>query len=295
MGAASVNTSPAKDRAGIAREMKLRHPGGFPSPWRSHGAVATVALVLALVLAWGYAMVGISPSRFVEGIARLGAIALLMLPPDTGGWAKFLVYVHALAETIAIALLGTLAAALLAFPAGLIAARNVVASRIVHFASRRILDCVRGVDELIWALVWINVVGLGPFAGVLAVATANAGIFGKLFSEAIEAASRGPVEGVLSTGGSSGHAVRFGLLPQVVPVLLSQVLYYFESNTRSATIIGIVGAGGIGLHLSEQIRILEYQHVSAIILMILVAVAVIDRLSALLRLSIVGARPAMRG
>jgi phosphonate transport system permease protein len=170
----------------------------------------------------------------------------------------------------------------------------VLANRVVHFASRRILDCVRGVDELIWALVWINVVGLGPFAGVLAIATANAGIFGKLFSEAIEASGRGPVEGVLSTGGNDGHAVRYGLLPQVVPVLLSQVLYYFESNTRSATIIGIVGAGGIGLHISEQIRMLEYQHVSAIILMILVAVALIDRLSSGLRLAIVGTRAAGR-
>jgi len=277
-----------------APSARSRFPGSFPSPLQSHGVATAVFRALLGILGWGYSIIGVSPMRFLEGIGKLGSIALLMLPPDTGTWSKFLVYLHALAETVAIALLGTLAAAVVAFPVALLASRNVLASRVVHFASRRILDCVRGVDELIWALVWINVVGLGPLAGVLAVATANAGIFGKLFSEAIEASSRGPVEGVLSTGGNDGHALRYGLLPQVVPVLLSQVLYYFESNTRSATIIGIVGAGGIGLHLSEQIRVLEYQHVSAIILMILVAVASIDRLSSGPRLSIVGNRPVAR-
>jgi phosphonate transport system permease protein len=131
-------------------------------------------------------------------------------------------------------------------------------------------------------------VGLGPFAGILAIGSANFGAFGKLFSEAIEAADRRPIEAVLSTGGSPALAVRFGLLPQVLPVMLSQVLYYFESNTRSATIIGIVGAGGIGLHLAEQIRALEYQHVSAMILMILVAVAAIDQVSTRLRGALIG-------
>lgn len=165
----------------------------------------------------------------------------------------------------------------------LLASRNVLASRVVHFASRRILDCVRGVDELIWALVWINVVGLGPFAGVLAVATANAGIFGKLFSEAIEASSRGPVEGVLSTGGNDGHAVRYGLLPQVVPVLLSQVLYYFESNTRSATIIGIVGAGGIGATLYNAFARYDYDLALTILLVIVGIVLAGEAVSAVAR------------
>jgi phosphonate transport system permease protein len=206
-----------------------------------------------------------------------------MLPPSTDSWAKFLVYLHALAETVAIAFLGTMIAAALALPLGLLAAKNIVPQAVVHFAARRLLDTVRGVDELIWALIWINVVGLGPFAGILAVASANTGAFAKLFSEAIEAADRKPVDGVVSTGGSAAEVVRYGLFPQVVPVILSQVLYYFESNTRSATIIGIVGAGGIGLHLAEQIRVLEYQHVSALILMILVAVTAIDMLSTRLR------------
>ena len=188
-------------------------------------------------------------------------------------------YLHALGETVSIAFLGTLGGALLALPVFLLAARNVVANRIVHFFTRRSLDTIRGVDTLIWALIWVGVVGLGPFAGILAVICSDFGTFGKLFSEAIEAADKKPVEGVRSAGGNHLHGVRFGLLPQVFPILLSQVLYYFESNTRSATIIGIVGAGGIGLQLAKQIRVLEWQKVSFLILLILITVSAIDWIS----------------
>jgi phosphonate transport system permease protein len=196
----------------------------------------------------------------------------------------------ALFETIAIALLGTLAAAVLAMPLALLAAKNVTAARILRFFTRRSLDTIRSVDILVWALIWINVVGLGPFAGALAIMTSDIGTFGKLFSEAIEATDRKPVEGIVSTGGGRILGVRFGILPEVFPVLASQVLYYFESNTRSATTIGIVGAGGIGLQLAEAIRTLELQQVSFIILLILVAVTAIDYVSSQLRFALIGRR-----
>lgn len=256
--------------------------------WRAHLLTLWLPLGLLATAVLGLLSVDIEWWRVASGFAKLGDFLRFMLPPSTGTWSKFLVYLHALAETVAIALLGTLAAALIAFPLGFLAAKNVIPLSFLRFPMRRMLDTVRGVDELIWALIWINVVGLGPFAGVLAIATANIGSFGKLFSEAIEALDNKAVEGVLSTGGSRLHAVRFALMPQVVPVLFSQVLYYFESNTRSATIIGIVGAGGIGLHLVEQIRVLEYQHVSAIILMILVVVTIIDQISNRLRFAVIG-------
>jgi phosphonate transport system permease protein len=165
-----------------------------------------------------------------------------------------------------------------------------VGNRLFHFGWKRGLDFVRAVDVLIWALIWINVVGLGPFAGILAIALSDAGGFAKLFSEAIEAADRKPVEGVTAAGGGAGHAVRFGIVPQVLPIMISQVLYYVESNTRSATIIGIVGAGGIGLHLADTIRLNEWQNVSFLIVMILVTVAVIDWISTRLRFAIIGKR-----
>jgi phosphonate transport system permease protein len=178
---------------------------------------------------------------------------------------------------------------LIALPLGFLSARNVVAGRILHFLTRRTLDCVRSVDTLIWALIWINVVGLGPFAGALAIACTDLAGLAKLMSEAIETAAAGPVEGVLSVGGGRLATIRFGLLPQVLPIFASQALYFFESNTRSATIIGIVGAGGIGLYLSEMIRVLEWREVSFLILMVLITVGVIDAISRRLRAAIMGA------
>jgi phosphonate transport system permease protein len=223
-----------------------------------------------------------------SGLRQLGWITMLMLPPDPG--SSLPLYLKALGETLSIALLGTTLAAVFALPVGLLAAKNIVPSSIFRFPVRRIFDSIRGVDTLIWALVWINVVGLGPFAGVLAIAVSDFGVFGKLFSEAIEAADKKQVEGIRAAGGNALHEIRFGLMPQVLPVIAGQVLYFFESNTRSATIIGIVGAGGIGLQLAEQIRVLEWQKVSFLILMILVAVAAIDWISSKLRFAIIGRR-----
>ncbi len=271
-------------------QLKRRHPAVFaPSiGQRFGGPIAAAAVGLSLI--GGLWQLGFSPGRIADGMGQLGVLLGLMFPPDPGSLARAMIYLKALGETVAIAFLGTFGAAVLALPVGLLAAKNVVANRILHFLARRTLDSVRGVDTLIWALIWINVVGLGPFAGVLAILIADLATFGKLFSEAIEAADKRPIEGVLSTGGSSLHRIRFGILPGVFPVMLGQVLYFFESNTRSATIIGIVGAGGIGMHLAEQIRTLEFGHVAFIVISILCAVALIDAISSRLRFAIIGKR-----
>ncbi len=242
-----------------------------------------------VLLAVGMVEAEFSLSRLASGMSRLGHFTLLMFPPNPG--PNLVLYLSALGETLAIALLGTLIAAVLAFPLSVLAARNVLPVWIVRFFLRRTFDSIRGVDTLIWALIWIGVVGLGPFAGVLAIATADLGALAKLFSETIETADQRPVEGIRSTGGTGAQEFRYGVLPQVLPVIASQILYFFESNTRSATIIGIVGAGGIGLHLSEQIRTLEWQRVAFIVLMILIIVSVIDYVSSILRAAISGAKP----
>jgi phosphonate transport system permease protein len=153
---------------------------------------------------------------------------------------------------------------------------------------RRGIDVIRGIDILIWALLWVNVVGLGPFAGVLAIACSDVGSFGKLFSEAIENIDRRPVEGVTAAGGSALQVQRYAVLPQVLPVIGSQVLYYFESNTRSASILGIVGAGGIGIYLTDNIRVLNLSIVSFIVILVLAAVMVIDCVSGKLRSALIG-------
>ena len=254
------------------------------------GGPATIGIVAAGLLLYvtGLLVLDISPVRIWDGLGQLGTICVLMLPPSTGG--HFALYLDALGQTLSIAFLGTVLAAVLAVPFGFLAARNVVANRLVHVLARRSLDTVRSIDVLIWALIWINVVGLGPFAGALAIASSDCGALAKLMSEAIEAADRKPLEGVVASGGGRLLALRFGIVPQVMPIFASQLLYFFESNTRSATIIGIVGAGGIGLHLYEQIRVLEWRQVSLLILMVLVTVAAIDFVSRQVRAAIIGRR-----
>lgn len=277
---------PTTERSDILQ----RHAAAIRGSLRTK--IATIGTVLAILGLFIYGLSTLETTlwRVLAGFGNLGSFVVLMLPPNPGSWARALIFVQALFETVAIAFLGTVLAATLALPFGFIAARNVVANRIIHFLARRLLDTVRGVDALIWALIWINVVGLGPFAGMLAIMTSDFGAFGKLYSEAIEAADRKAVEGVTSVGGGKAHQIRFGLLPQVLPVIASQVLYFIESNTRSSTIIGIVGAGGIGLHLAETIRTLEWQQTSFLILLILVAVSAIDFLSSKLRFAIIGKR-----
>lgn len=276
--------------AGERAALIARHKAAIDGSLRTK--LVTIAVIAGLVGLFVYGVASLEASlwRILNGFANLGTFVVLMLPPDPGSFARALIFVKALFETIAIAFLGTVLAAFLAFPLGFLAAKNVVANRVVHFLARRSLDTVRGVDALIWALIWINVVGLGPFAGMLAIMTSDLGAFGKLFSEAIESADRKPVEGIASVGGGKAHEIRFGLIPQVLPVIASQVLYYIESNTRSSTIIGIVGAGGIGLYLAETIRTLEWQQVSFLILLILAAVTAIDFLSNRLRFAIIGKR-----
>ena len=227
-------------------------------------------------------------SQIVQGLASLAKFVTLMFPPSTGGHLDLLV--KAMGETLAIAFLGTLTATVFAFPISFLAAGNTTPNGFVRFVVRRCLDIIRSVDALIWALVFVGVVGLGPFAGILAIAVSDTGALGKLFSEAIESADARGRESVLASGGTGSLAVRFGLLPQVLPVIAGQVLYYIESNVRSATIIGIVGAGGIGLQLSEQIRTYDFDQVAFAVIIILITVAIIDLISGRLRFAIIGRR-----
>ncbi len=283
-------SSVSADTLRLRQDVARRH-AALLRPNMAHRA-RTVAVVVALFggLLGSLAYLGFSPLRLIAGVDRFGYILAWMMPPNPESWVNAGFYLHALLETLAIAFIGTMGAAVLAFPLSFLAARNVVANRVLQFMTRRVFDTIRGVDSLIWALIWINVVGLGPFAGALAIVTSDFAALGKLFSEAIETADRRPVEGVISCGGGRLAAIRFGLMPQLLPVVLSQLLYFFESNTRSATVLGIVGAGGIGLPLSEMIRTDEWHQVSFIVVLLLITVAVITWLSGRIRFAIIGAR-----
>lgn len=240
-----------------------------------------------LLLVAGLWRIDASPTRIWEGFGKLGWLVTLMWPPSPGGALAELL--HSLAETVAMAFFGTLLAVLVALPLCFLGAGNVVTSTLMRFTVRRSYDGLRGIDSLVWALIFVSAVGMGPFAGILALAVPDIGLLAKVFSEALESADRRQVEGVRASGGSRLHAIRFGLIPQVAPLMLSQTLYTFESNTRSATILGVVGAGGIGLALGDRIRLNNWDEAAFIVLLILVTVAVIDGASRWLRLRMIRA------
>ncbi len=266
--------------------VRARHEALFAPNWRRRALVVGVIAAMTALYAGAFATFDVPWARIVPGFRQLVWFVGEMFPPDPG--EHLVTYLNALGETLAIALLGTLLGAPLALPLGPLAARNVVPSALFRLPIKRFFDAGRGVDTLIWALIWINVVGLGPFAGVLAIATSEFGALGKLFAEIIESADAKQPEGVRAAGGRRWTEVRFGIMPQVLPVIAGQILYFIESNTRSATIIGVVGAGGIGLYLSEQIRVLEWRQVSFLILLILLSVTAIDFISGKLRAAIAG-------
>lgn len=266
-----------RDYAGIVA------PGFFRRvlPW------AFSALVLAY-LGWLWVKFGLSPEALWKGASRLGAFVVAMLPPDPGPYAWD--FLKSTGETLGMAFLGTLFATIIAFPLAYAGASNVVGNPVLHFLVRRIFDMFRGIPALIWALVFVASFGLGPMAGVLALMMSDFAALAKLGAEAIENADRKPIEGLTSTGASRLQVLRFGLIPQVLPVQISQALYFFESNVRSAAVLGIVGAGGIGYYLSDLSRNNHWDMVSFILIVFLVLVAVIDAASKRLRALIAGDR-----
>jgi len=160
----------------------------------------------------------------------------------------------------------------------------------MQFGVRRLADGMRSLDHLIWALVFVRAIGLGPMAGILAIAVVDLGTLAKLYSETIDNSSKSPVEGVRACGGTWLEGIRLGVLPQVLPNLLSTTLYMWESNTRSATILGVVGAGGIGYQLADRLRVYEFGEASLIIVLIVIVVYAIDRLSSWLRAALIVGR-----
>jgi phosphonate transport system permease protein len=190
----------------------------------------------------------------------------------------------AIGETVLMAFLGTMGAALVALPLAFLAARNFTPLVVIRFAVRRLLDFVRGVDALIWTIVLSRAFGPGPLTGALAILVTDSGTFGKIFSEALENVDGKQIEGVQSTGAPPLLRYRFGVMPQLMPVLLSQVLYFLESNTRSATIVGAITGGGIGLLLTQAMQTRkDWEEVADYIVLIVLMVMAMDAISGRLR------------
>jgi phosphonate transport system permease protein len=278
--------SGALTQADIAA-LRALHPQAFgPSPrvqairWAGvAGAALLVALLFRHLGFFNFAKIG-------TGLGRLGGILAFMLPP--GGFDEIDQLLYAVLQTLAMAVAGSVLANVIAVPIGFLAARNVVRSALLHFLLRRILDVIRGVDVLIWALIFISVVGLGPFAGILAIIVSDTGALAKLYAEAIEAVDRRQREAVQSAGANRVQVIRYGIVPQVLPLILSNAIYFFESNTRNATVLGVVGAGGIGLALFDRIGVDDWHSASLVILLILLTVYAIDTLTGLARRRLTG-------
>lgn len=236
-------------------------------------------LGVAMVLAWAWQGAEMRPLDLVRDAGNMGTFASEFFPPDFHDWR---IYLKELVVTLHIALWGTVLAIIAAVPLGLLSAHNV-APAWVYQPVRRIMDACRAINEMVFAMLFIVAVGLGPFAGVLALFIHTAGTLGKLFSEAVEAIDPRPVEGIRATGAHKLAELAYGVIPQVLPLWLSYSLYRFESNVRSASVVGMVGAGGIGVVLYEVIRGFQYAQTCAVLIMLVVTVSVIDLLSAWLR------------
>lgn len=202
-----------------------------------------------------------------------------LLRPDFTNWKLF---VSKMWQTVQIALWGTFIAVFAAIPMGLAAARNIAPVWVVT-PVRWLMNLLRSIPDLVIGLLFVVAVGLGPLPGVLAIALNTAGVLAKLFSEAVESIDKGPVEGVRATGASKLHEIVWGVIPQVAPLWTSFALYRFESNSRSATVLGLIGAGGIGQVLFDSMNAFDFRAVSAIVIIVVIAVTLIDMLSQAMR------------
>ena len=257
----------------------------YPEPvvtWLSASRVKFVVAIVALAafysLCWHLARIDLG--KLATGLPRMASWVGKAWPPHT---EELPVLLLRAAETVAMAALGTTGAALLALPLCVLAARNVTPSMTLYYPTRWFLNALRGIDSFVFALLFVAAVGLGPFAGVLGVALHTWGSTAKLWAEAIENIPPGPLEAAAVTGASRVKVLAFALLPDVAPSMLSIGLFWWEFNVRASTVLGVVGAGGIGQELKNSMDLLDFPRLLTIIVIILVMVTLIDHGSQWLR------------
>lgn len=227
---------------------------------------------------------GFSISRFIAGFPQMADFAIKAFPPD---FSQFHHLLLSMIQTVEIAVAGTIIAFILSLFLCLGAASNFAPNPLVYYLCRTILNLFRSISEMIIALLFVTAVGLGAFSGVLALSVHSAGMMGKFFAEAIENIDEGQVEAIRAVGGSKWQIFRYAILPQVLPEFITTTLFRWETNIRSATVLGMVGAGGIGFDLITSVRLFQYQETSAIILMTLVTVIFIDQVNHYFRAKII--------
>jgi phosphonate transport system permease protein len=254
-------------------------------PRASHHGRALVATIgVAVALALAARVVELRPLELVRDAGNIGVFLRGYLHPS---FANVTEYGWQCVVTLCIALWGTVLAVAIAVPLGFLGARNVSPHPVVYYGARRTMDVLRAVNEFVFALMFVAAVGLGPFAGLLALGIHTGGVLGKLLSETVEAIDPGQVEGVAAVGASTAHVIAFGVVPQVVPNFVSYVLLRFESDIRSASVIGMIGGGGIGFYLWDSIRAFNDREAATVILLIVAMVMCTDVISARIRRAVI--------
>ncbi|MDE1186044.1 MAG: phosphonate ABC transporter, permease protein PhnE [Pantoea sp.] len=267
-------------------KLKQEHPALFAAQKRYLRRIALIALAVLLYYIFFFEVFGIEWSRLLIGCQQLGRYFLRMFVwQDFANW-PFGYYLSQIGITLAIVFAGTFTATLLALPISFLAARNVMhdpLTRPISLLMRRVLDILRGIDMAIWGLIFVRAVGMGPLAGVLAIVMQDIGLLGKLYAEGHEAVERSPSRGLGAVGANSLQKHRFGIFTQSFPTFLALSLYQIESNTRSAAVLGFVGAGGVGLVYAENMRLWNWDVVMFITVILAAIVMIMDVVSSRLR------------
>ena len=250
-------------------------------PLRSHvGRHVALTVLLAVVFAAAAQVIELRPLELLRDAGNIARFLRGYLNPS---FAHIGEYAWQCVVTVCIALWGMLLAATISIPLGLLGARNLAPHPVVYFAARRLMDLLRAVNEFVLALMFVTAVGLGPFAGMLALGLHTGGVLGKLLSETVESIDPGQVEGVSAAGATRLQTIAFGVVPQVLPNFISYVLLRFESDIRSASVIGMVGGGGIGFYLWDTIRAFNDREAATVILLIVAMVMCVDVVSSRVR------------
>jgi phosphonate transport system permease protein len=251
-------------------------PGHWPRRLMHTGALLLVALLYMVSIH----LAEIDPGKLWEGLPKMARWAAKAWPPATADLDALLLRA---AETVAMALLGTTVATVLALAVCIFAARNLTPHPLVYYPARWLLNLLRGIDSFVFALLFVAAVGLGPFAGVLGVGLHTWGSMAKLFADAIETLEPGPLEAAALTGANRLKVIVYALLPDILPTMATVTLFWWEFNVRASTVLGVVGAGGIGQELKNSMDLLDFPRLLTILLIILAMVTIIDQLSAWLR------------
>ena len=243
-----------------------------------------IGILIVIIYYWAISGTGSSPISLAKGMPFMFDFVSRMFPPDISNLGRFLLKA---VETLQMAIVGSTAGALIALPLSFLAARNIMPHRVVYQTVRSIFDICRGINEIVWGLIFVSMVGLGPFPGVLALAVHVTGALGRYFSESIETVDPEIIRAIISTGANKIQVVVRGIFPQVKPLFINYALYYLENNFRAATVLGLVGAGGIGMELLTSMRLFKNQEVLTILIIMVLIVTAIDRFSAFIRKKIV--------